>query len=172
MFACQAWVSFLNIDNILNNASQLGNAKNVTTPLHSDTTKRENCFNETVKIAKTITCFYNVEILHSFNPDLKKFKLVKKLVLQFKKIQSNDKALYSTFYSNAETIINESDIDDAFEAIYSAVISSKQKFSGQGSSWLIDSVIEHNIDVLKYNHLAGSYYIKLPKILNHSKRLN
>ena len=76
----------------------------------------------------------------------------------------------ASFYSKAETIINESDIDDAFEAIYSAVISSKQNVLGQGSSWFIDSVIEHNIDVLKYNHLAGSYYIKLPKILNHSKK--
>ena len=37
------------------------------------------------------------------------------LVLEFKKIESDDKARYDTCYlhSKAETIINESDIDDA-----------------------------------------------------------
>ena len=36
------------------------------------------------------------------------------LVLEFKKIKSDDRTKYSTFYSNpkAKTIINESDIDD------------------------------------------------------------
>ena len=42
------------------------------------------------------------------------------LVLEIKKIESDDKAKYNTFCSNskAETIINESDIDDVFESIY------------------------------------------------------
>ena len=42
------------------------------------------------------------------------------LVLEIKKIESADKAKYNTFCSNskAETIINESDIDDVFESIY------------------------------------------------------
>ena len=42
------------------------------------------------------------------------------LVLEIKKIESADKAKYNTFWSNskAETIINESDIDDVFESIY------------------------------------------------------
>ena len=76
---------------------------------------------------------YNVEILNSFNPelqlwiysentessiinklkclltDLKEFKSVTTLVLEFKKIESDDKTKYSTFYSSskAETVINE-----------------------------------------------------------------
>ena len=46
------------------------------------------------------------------------------IVLEIKKIESDDKAKYNTFCSNskAETIINEllriSDIDDVFESIY------------------------------------------------------
>ena len=31
------------------------------------------------------------------------------------------------------------------------------------SGWIIDSVIDHNINISKYNPLAGSSYIKLPK---------
>ena len=43
--------------------------------------------------------------------------------------------MYNTFYSNskAETIINEIVIDDAFESIYSTIISNIQKSLGKGS---------------------------------------
>ena len=44
------------------------------------------------------------------------------------------------------------------------------KTQGKGSGWIIDSVIDHNINILKRNLLAGSSYIKLPKILNHPKK--
>ena len=73
--------------------------------------------------------------------ELKDFKFV--ATLEFKKIQSDDKTLYSTFYSTskAETIINESDTDDVFESICSTITSNIQKSLGQGSVWIIDSVI-------------------------------
>ena len=39
------------------------------------------------------------------------------LVLEFKKIESQDKTKYSTFDSSSEeeTVMNENDIDDTFE---------------------------------------------------------
>ena len=95
--------------------------------------------NETnVKITKRVHAFkgyastYNIEILHSFNPELqlkdtefaikskvielltqlRGFKFVTTLILVFKNIESKDKTKYYNFYSssNAETITNESDI--------------------------------------------------------------
>ena len=52
-----------------------------------------------------------------------KFGLI--LVFEFKKIDSDDKTAYSAFCLNptAETIINQSDVDDAFELIYIMIIS-------------------------------------------------
>ena len=32
--------------------------------------------------------------------------------------------------------------------------------------WIIDSVIDHKINISKYNHLASSSHIKLPKDLD------
>ena len=54
-----------------------------------------------------------------------------------------------TFYSHskAETITNESDIDDVFESIYTTIISSIQKSLGKGSDYIIDSVIDHTISI-------------------------
>ena len=87
--------------------------------------------------------FFNVEILNSFNPELqlkdtepaikdkfkKVFKFVTTLVLMLKKIESANKTKYTTFYSNtkAETIINENDINDLFQSVYTTIISNTQK---------------------------------------------
>ena len=52
--------------------------------------------------------------------ELKEFKYVTALVIELKKkIDSDDKTQYSTFYSfpKAETLINECDIDDVLESI-------------------------------------------------------
>ena len=70
----------------------------------------------------------------------------------------------------AETIINESDTDDVFQLINSTVISNIQKSIGKDSSWFIDSVVNHTINISKYNPLAGSSYIKLPKELDHLRK--
>ena len=45
------------------------------------------------------------------------------LVLAFKKIKSEDKTKYDTFYSSskAEIITNKSDIDDVSQSIYTAL---------------------------------------------------
>ena len=41
---------------------------------------------------------------------------------------------------------------------------------GKGSGWIIDSVIDHTVSISKYNPLAGSSYIKLPKELHHPRK--
>ena len=98
---------------------------------------------------------YDVEILTSFNPELQlkdsesaiknrltllteltEFKFMTTLVLVTRKIESDDKTKYDTFYSHskAEIIINKSDIDDVFQSIYTKFISNIQKSSGKDSS--------------------------------------
>ena len=125
--------------------------------------------------------------MHSFNPELqlqdtafsirnklidlltelKGFKFVTKLVFELKKIENDFKTKYSNFYSNSkrETIVNQSDINDVFESICSTIISNILKSLRKSSRWIADSVIGRNINVSKYNALADSSYIKLPKKL-------
>ena len=93
------------------------------------------------------------------------------LVLVFKIIESEDKTKHDTFYSNseAEIIISDSDIYDVCQSIYTTIISNIKKSLGKGSDWISDSVIDHTISISKYNPLAGSSYIRLPKELHHSK---
>ena len=91
------------------------------------------------------------------------------LVLVFKTIESEDKTKYDNFHSSsqAEIKINESDIDDVYQSIYTTIISNIHKSLGKGPGWIIDSVIDHTISNSKYNPLVGSSYIKLQKELDH-----
>ena len=45
-----------------------------------------------------------------------------------------------------------------------------QKSLGKGPGCIIDSVVDHTISISKYNPLAGSSYIKLPKELDHPRK--
>ena len=100
------------------------------------------------------------------------------LALVFKKIESEDKTKYDTFYSSSKAgiIINESDIDDidyVLQSTYTTIITNIQKFSEKASGWIIDSVIYHTISISINNPLAGISYIKLPKeLFNLRKGLN
>ena len=65
-------------------------------------------------------------------------------------------------------IINESDIDHVFQSIHTTSTSDIQNSLGKG--WIIDLVIDHANSISKYNPLAGSSYIKLPKELEHPRK--
>ena len=81
--------------------------------------------------------------------ELRGFKFVTTLVLNFKKIKSEDKTKYDNFYSSskAEIIVNESDIDDRLESIYSTIISNIENPLGIRSDWIIASVMDHTISI-------------------------
>ena len=110
--------------------------------------------------------------LIELSTQLKGFKFVTTFVLVFKKIGSKDITKYDNFYSSseAEVIINESDIDDVFKSIYTTIITNIQKVLGKASGWIIDSVTDHNTSISKYNPLAGSSFINLRKELDHPRK--
>ena len=58
-----------------------------------------------------------------------------------------------------------------FPSIYTAIITNIQKYLEKSSGWIIDSVIDHTINISKYNPLAGNSYIKLPKELDHPRKV-
>ena len=96
---------------------------------------------------------------------LKGFNLGTKLILDFKQIKFVDETTYSTFYSSlkAEKIINENNIDDVFESIYSTVISNIQKTLRKELGWITDSVVYHAVNISKNKPFHGSSYMELLK---------
>ena len=57
-----------------------------------------------------------------------------------------------------------------FKSGHTITIANIQKSLGKGSL-IIDSVTDHTISISKYNLLAESSYIKLPKELDHPKQV-
>ena len=76
-----------------------------------------NSFNPELQLTNTESAIKNnlIDLLS----ELRGVNFMTTLVLEFKKIESDDRTECSTFYSNSksETIINKSDIDDVFESI-------------------------------------------------------
>ena len=133
---------------------------------------------------------YHVTILNSFNTELQlkntefeiRNKLIKLLnelrglefvailVVELKKTESVDDARRYSI-SKAETIDNESNIDDVFKSTYTKITSNLEKSFGKGSVWIIDSVLDHTIYISKYNPLAGRSYIKLTKKFDYPNKV-
>ena len=57
-----------------------------------------------------------------------------------------------------------------FKSVYTTIISNIQKSLRKKSGWIINSVVNHNISISKYNSSAGSSCIKLPKELDHPRK--
>ena len=64
---------------------------------------------------------------------------------------------------------NESDIADASESIYSTIASNMQISLRKDLVSIIDSVVDHTINISKTKILSGGNYIKLPKEFDHPK---
>ena len=139
---------------------------------------------------KSFSSSYNVEIFNSFNSELqlkvtesaiksklmdllsqlKGFKAVTTLALVFEKLESEDKTKFDTFYLNskAETIINESDIYDVFQSIYTKIISNIQKSLGKAQAGL--TIQSLTIILVFQSIILSKKHLKLPKELDHPRR--
>ena len=129
-----------------------------------------NSFNPEIQLKDTKSAIKSKLI--KLLTQLKGFNFVAALILVFKKIEIVDKTEYDNFYSSlkAEIIIDESNIDDVFQSIYTTIITNIKKSLAKGSGWIIDSVIDYTISISNYNPSAGSSYIKLPKELDHPRK--
>ena len=87
-----------------------------------------NSFNPEIQLKDTESAFKS-KLIESLTP-LKDFKFATTLILVFRKLKSEDKIKYDSFYSSskAEIITNESNIDDVFELVYTAVITNVQRW--------------------------------------------
>ena len=130
-----------------------------------------NSYNPEIQLKDTEYVIEN-KLIDLFT-ELKDLKFMTTLALEFKQIENNHKVKYDIFYLNskAETIINQNDIDGVFESVYTTIISNIQKSIRKGLGWIVDSVIDHSIDISKVKPLAGSSYTKLPNELDHPRKI-
>ena len=83
----------------------------------------------------------------------------------------DDKKIKGTFYSNQYTTLSADEIDSFFGEATSAIVQKIEKFTKEGSGWMIDKCHTLFLNFAKYEPLKGSSYIPLPEVLAHKKAI-
>ena len=101
----------------------------------------------------------------------KGFKFVETLQVKFVKY-SDGKPIQKNGYFNSTTdlIINKTDIKLAIQASQQQILNKIAQWISEGSGWTIQLIENHYINIVNYNPLKGSSYIKLPQELRNSAK--
>ena len=101
---------------------------------------------------------------------MKGLKFVETLVVTFQKLAKGriiEKTAY--FNSKAQTIINNIEIPEALQSSKQQILNMIAQWVSEGSGWTIESVDNH-LNIVQYQPMKGSSYIKLPQELRNSKK--
>ena len=103
--------------------------------------------------------------------EMKGLKYVETVKVTFNKI-SNGKIVEKSAYFNskAQTIINNTEINEALQMSKQNILNQISQWISEGSGWTIQSVDSHYLNIVKYEPMKGSSYIKLPNELRNSKK--
>ena len=109
--------------------------------------------------------------IESILTSMKGLKFVETLKVTFKK-SVNDETVYKTahFNSKAQTIINSTEIAEALQLSKQQILNMVAQWISEGSGWTIESVDNHYLNIVQYQPMKGSSYIKLPSELRNSKK--
>ena len=115
---------------------------------------------------KAIEC-HIVSILIS----MKGLKFVETFRVTCKK-SSKDEIMYKTAYFNSkpQTIINNTEISEALQLSKQQILNMIAQWVSEGSGWTIQSVDNHYLNIVQYQPMKGSSYIKLPQELRNSAK--
>ena len=102
---------------------------------------------------------------------MKGLKFVETLRVTFKKL-AKDEIVYKTAYFNSkpQTIINNTEIPEALQLSKEQILSMIAQWISEGSGWTVESVDNHYLNIVQYQPMKGSSYIKLPQELRHHRK--
>ena len=99
-------------------------------------------------------------------------KFVETLRVTFEKQTGREERIIKTAYFNSQpqTITNNSQIEPSLSLSKQVILNKIAVWISEGSGWTIQSVENHYINVVKYEPMKGSSYIKLPTELRNSAK--
>ena len=103
---------------------------------------------------------------------MKGLKFVETLKITFEKQTGREEKTIKTAYFNsiAQTVINKTQIELALKLSKQQILNKIDQWISEGSAWVIQTVDNHFINVVKYNPMKGLSYIKLLKELQNPKK--
>ena len=108
---------------------------------------------------------------HIVSIHMKGLKFVETFRVTFKK-SSKDEIVYKTAYFNSkpQTIINNTEIPEALQLSKQQILNMIAQWVSKRSGWTIQSVDNHYLNIVQYQPMKGSSYIKLPQELRNSAK--
>ena len=102
---------------------------------------------------------------------MKGLKFVETLRVTFKKLD-RDGTLYKTAYFNSkpQTIINKTEINKSLQSSKDHILNMIAQWISEGSGWTVESVDNHYLNIVQYQPMKASSYIKLPQELRHHRK--
>ena len=102
---------------------------------------------------------------------MKGLKFVETLRVTFKK-SAKDEIVYKTAYFNSkpQTIINNTEISEALQLSKQQILNIIAQWISEGSGWTVESVDNHYLNIVQYQPMKASSYIKLPQELRHHRK--
>ena len=103
---------------------------------------------------------------------MKGLKFAETLVVTFEKRIGREERLFKTAYFNSQqlTITNDTQIELALSLSKQQILNKIAVWIAEGSNWIIESINNHYLNVVKYEPMKGSSYIKLPAELRNSAK--
>ena len=102
---------------------------------------------------------------------MKGLKFIETLMVALKKFV-NSEIVYQTAYFNSkpQTITNDEQINEALQLSQQQILNIIARWISEGSGWTIESVYNHHLNIVQYQPMKGSSYIKLPQELRNSSK--
>ena len=101
---------------------------------------------------------------------MKGIKFIETLTIYFEQQKGNQTvSRIGYFNSKPKTITNANDFQESLDVNVEQIMNDIHKWISEGSAWIIKSINGHYINIIKYEPLTGSSYIKLPTELQHHK---
>ena len=99
-------------------------------------------------------------------------KFVETLRVTFEKQLGREEKIMKTAYFNSQpqTITNDTQIELALSLSKQVILNKIAVWISEGSGWTVQSVDNHYLNVVKYEPMKGSSYIKLPTELRNSAK--
>ena len=103
---------------------------------------------------------------------MKGLKFAETLRVTFEKETGHEERVIKTAYFNSkpQTITNDTQIELALSLSKQQILNKIAVWVSEGSGWTVQSVDNHYLNVVKYEPMKGSSYIKLPTELRNSAK--
>ncbi|XP_068761891.1 uncharacterized protein [Montipora capricornis] len=103
---------------------------------------------------------------------MKGLKFAETLRVKFEKEIGNEERVIKTAYFNSksQTITNDTQIELSLSLSKQEILNNIAVWISEGSGWTIQSIDNHYLNVVKYEPIKGSCYIKLPTELRNSAK--